>query len=281
MSLPQTNGTSEASAALAAAWLASGEPAWVVQVLGARGSVPRGNGTRMLVAAGAVAGTVGGGHLEFKAIELARQRLREAAFAPQNVAWDWPLALGPSLGQCCGGALTLRFEQLSAQVVQAWPAAAPLFKLHLFGAGHVGRAIVQVLAGVPCEVCWVDEREAEFPRQPLPAHIHPVCVDAVAAEVGAAQPGDFFLVLTHSHALDEQLTEAILRRADFGWFGLIGSASKRARFEHRLHARGLAPALTQRICCPIGLPGIAGKEPGVIAVAVAAQLLQQAALKTA
>lgn len=258
--------------ALAHDWLARGEAALLVEVARARGSVPRGDGTRMLVSLHAIAGTVGGGHLEFQAIERARQHLRATLGAA--CAFEWPVALGPTLGQCCGGALTLRFTPLGPQALADWPTLRPRFRLHLFGAGHVGRAIVQVLRQVPCDVWWIDEREAEFPPEPLPEHIHRVCVDAVEAEVAQAQPGDAFLVLTHSHALDERLTEAIVRRGDFGWFGLIGSASKRARFEHRLHARGLDAAQIARITCPIGLPGITGKEPGVIAVAVVAQLLQ-------
>ncbi|MFO1336760.1 MAG: xanthine dehydrogenase accessory protein XdhC [Burkholderiaceae bacterium] len=259
--------------AIAAAWLARGTPAMLVEVVEARGSVPREAGTRMLVSAGEVAGSIGGGHLEWQAIATARERLAAGERAPR----DWRVALGPTLGQCCGGALTLRWSPLSDAAVAAWPAPAPRFRLHLFGAGHVGRALVQVLAGVPCEVVWVDEREGEFPAGPLPALVQQVCVEPVQAEVDQGRPGDFYLVLTHSHALDLAIAEAVLRRADFGWLGLIGSATKRARFEHRLAERGIAPALLARMVCPVGLPGIAGKEPGVIAVAVAAQLLAAAA----
>ena len=269
-----TSASGEATPARARAWLASGQAALVVSVLGSRGSVPRGDGTRMLVSAHATAGTIGGGHLEFQAIERARRHLREAG--PGAAGFDWPVALGPSLGQCCGGALTLRFAPLDEQALAEWPQPPARLRLHLFGAGHVGRAIVHVLAQLPCEVWWIDEREEQLPAQDtLPAHIRRVCVDAVEAEVAQARPGDAFLVLTHSHALDERLTEAILRRGDFGWLGLIGSASKRARFTHRLRERGLAPGLIERITCPIGLPGLGGKEPGVIAVAVAAQLLSR------
>jgi xanthine dehydrogenase accessory factor len=256
--------------ALAQAWLAEGRPAMLVEVVRARGSVPREAGTRMLVRADAVAGTVGGGHLEWQAIARARERLA----AGERSVQDWPVALGPSLGQCCGGALTLRFTPLDEAALCAWPATVPRFRLHLFGAGHVGRALVQVLAGVPCQVVWVDEREAEFPAGALPAHVERVCAEPVEAEVAEGRPGDFYLVMTHSHALDLALAEAILQRGDFGWFGLIGSASKRARFEHRLLARGVDASLLARMACPIGLEGIAGKAPGVIAVSVAAQLLR-------
>lgn len=249
-------------------WQAAARPAVVVCVGATQGSVPREAGTRLLVAADEVRGTIGGGHLELQAIADAR-----ALLARGGAGFEQRLALGPSLGQCCGGALTLHFTPLAQDTPAAWPLEVPRFHLQLYGAGHVGRAIVQLLAGLPCRVQWVDERESEFPAGPLPPHIEKVCVEPVQAEVATAPPGAFFLVLTHSHALDLALAEAILARGDFGWFGLIGSKTKRARFEHRLLARGFAPALVQRMVCPIGLPGLAGKQPEVLAVSVAAQLL--------
>ena len=138
----------------------------------------------------------------------------------------------------------------------------------------MGRAIVHLLAQIPCRVQWIDERESEFPPGPLPTHIERLCVEPVEAEVALAAPRSHFLVLTHSHDLDLALAEAILKRDDFAWFGLIGSATKRARFRHRLAAKGLPDALLDRMTCPIGLPGITGKEPGVIAASVVAQILQ-------
>jgi xanthine dehydrogenase accessory factor len=252
-------------------WRAASRPAVVVEVLRARGSVPREAGTRMLVAADEVLGSIGGGHLELQAIADARGMLaRGDAPLMQHIA------LGPTLGQCCGGTLDLRFTLLSEDDPAAWPLPVPHFTLQLYGAGHVGRAIVRLLAGIHCRVQWIDERESEFPAEALPPHIERVCVEPVEAEVALAPPGAFFLVLTHSHDLDLALTQAILRRGDFGWFGLIGSKTKRARFEHRLRERGFADSLIERIVCPIGLPGITGKEPEVIAVAVVAQLLQAA-----
>lgn len=255
--------------ALAAAWLAAGTPAWVVRVLSARGSVPRAAGTRMLLSAAAVQGSIGGGHLEWQAIQQGRERLQQGLTA----AWDWPVALGPSLGQCCGGALTLRFEPLSAAVLADWDDRPPRFRLNLFGAGHVGRALVQVLAPLPCEVRWVDSREEAFPPGPRPPHIEAVWSDPPVAEVAAGRPGDAWLVMTHSHDLDLALVAAILERADAGWVGVIGSATKRARFEARLRERGLPDQRIQALVCPVGLPGLGGKEPGVIAVSVVAQLL--------
>ncbi len=259
--------------ATARAWLDAGRPAMLVQVLEARGSVPREAGTRMLVSADAVAGTIGGGHLELQATARARALLADHVTTPQ----DQPIALGPTLGQCCGGALTLRSAPLDAAALAAWPDEAPLFHLQLYGAGHVGRAIAQLLATLPCEVDWIDEREAEFPAEPGPPHIRRLCVEPVEAEVPLAPPGAFHLVLTHSHDLDLRITEAILQRGDFGYLGLIGSTTKRARFLARFRQRGVADAALGRLTCPIGVPGIPGKQPEQIAVAVVAQLLQQAA----
>lgn len=264
--------------ATAAQWLTSGRAARMVQVLRHRGSVPREAGTRMLVAADALAGSIGGGHLEWQAIARAREHLA----AGQLASVEHDIALGPSLGQCCGGALTLRDAPLDALALADWPEPAPLFTLQLYGAGHVGRAIVRLLADIDCRVQWIDEREDAFPPHaelPLPPHIQRVCVEPVDAEVHVAAAGAWALVLTHSHEQDLAIVQALLRRDDLGFIGLIGSATKRARFEHRLAERGFTPAQLQRICCPIGISGIGGiasKQPAVIAVAVVAQLLQQA-----
>ena len=266
--------------ATARAWLAGGRAAMVVQVLSARGSVPREAGTRMLVAADAVAGTIGGGHLELQAIARAQALLAAGERTPQDQA----IALGPSLGQCCGGSLVLRTGPLDATTLAAWPEAPPLFALQLYGAGHVGRAIARLLHALPCAVQWVDQRLSEFPPDTDPPHIQRLCVEAgepVQAEVASAAPGSFYLVLTHSHDLDLAITQAILQRGDFGYLGLIGSATKRARFEARLRQRGIDDTTLARLTCPIGVAGIPGKQPEQIAVAVVAQLLQAAAARSA
>jgi xanthine dehydrogenase accessory factor len=254
----------------ARAFLETGVPAMDVQVLSHRGSVPREAGTHMLVTRDAVLGTIGGGHLELTAIAQARQWLAAGDTTPH----DAEFALGPSLGQCCGGALTLRTQRLGDAALAAWPDRAPRFFLQLYGAGHVGRAIVALLAGIDCRVQWIDERDSEFPPRPLPPHIERLCVEPVEAEVAQAPSGAHYLVLTHSHDLDLRITEAILRRGDFAYLGLIGSRTKRSRFVHRFEARGVPAEALARLTCPIGVPGIAGKEPEVIAVAVVAQLLQ-------
>ena len=142
----------------------------------------------------------------------------------------------------------------------------------LFGAGHVGRALVQVLAALPCRVTWVDARESEFPIS-VPDNVTVVATDMPEAEVAAAPRGAYFLVMTHSHPLDQTLAEAILRRGDFAYFGLIGSISKRRQFERRMSQRGFSEASFKDMTCPIGVPGITGKEPSTIAVAVAAAIV--------
>ncbi|HEY0419292.1 MAG TPA: xanthine dehydrogenase accessory protein XdhC, partial [Acetobacteraceae bacterium] len=151
--------------------------------------------------------------------------------------------------------------------------APPAARLYLFGAGHVGAALVRALAPLPCRITWVDEREELFPS-PLPANVTAEVTDIPEAVVAEAPPGASFLVMTHSHALDQRLAEAILRRDGVGWFGLIGSKTKRLQFERRLRERGLPAARLADMVCPIGIEGIGGKEPAVIAIAVAAQLLQ-------
>ena len=256
-------------------WLDEGHAAVVVEVTQALGSAPREAGTRMLVSATEAIGTVGGGHLELKAIACAREMLRTGELAPHTEHFP----LGPALGQCCGGAVTLAYQALDAAALARWPQTQPLFHLQLYGAGHVGRAIATLLATLDVTVDWIDEREEEFPSTtklgtPWPERIRRTCVDAVEAEVRLAPPGAFYLVLTHNHDLDLRITEAILKRGDFAYLGLIGSKTKRQRFIHRFERRGIDADAIARMTCPIGVEGIVGKEPEVIAVAVVAQLLQ-------
>jgi xanthine dehydrogenase accessory factor len=254
-------------------WLAQGRRAVEVQILAHRGSVPREAGTRMVVAEDAVLGTVGGGHLEWRALAAARDRLRQPH--PPDAPTELDLPLGPALGQCCGGRILLRLQALSEASLADWPVLPPRFFLQLHGAGHVGRAIVKLLADIDCRVQWIDEREEEFPALTgaEPLHIERVCVDTPEAEVAQAPPGAFYLVMTHRHDLDERITEAVLRRGDSGYCGLIGSATKRAQFLRRFEARGLSGAVLARMTCPIGLPNVTGKDPSVLAIGVVAQLL--------
>jgi xanthine dehydrogenase accessory factor len=244
---------------------AADRPAVLVTVLHVAGSTPRDAGTKMVVSADALHGTVGGGHLELAAVEQARALLATAASggdAGGPVVREFQL--GPSLGQCCGGAAKLLFE----------PILPAPWQIAVFGAGHVGKALVRLLADLPCRVSWVDAREAEFPAA-VPAGVRRVLCDAPEEVVAELSPGADVVVLTHSHQLDFQIVEAALRRGDLGYVGLIGSATKRARFLARLESRGRPEDEQARLTCPIGIPGTGGKHPAEIAIAVAAQLLQR------
>ncbi len=267
------------------------EPAVLVRVEATQGSVPREAGTCMLVFAQAVAGTIGGGQLEFQAIAHARSRLATGAGVPgtssgaldggpQPQAADLQrYPLGPSLGQCCGGVVHLRYEPLAAGCGPDLAArlAQRLLPVALFGGGHVGRALVQVLATLPYAVTWIDSRDEVFPAQ-VPPTVRCEQSEPVQAAVAGLAPGARVLIMSFSHAEDLDIVAACLRRqrerGDLAFIGLIGSQTKWATFRHRLEARGFTPAELAGVTCPIGIPGIPGKEPEVIAVSVAAQLLQ-------
>lgn len=254
-------------------WLAERHRAVLVQQVDVRGSTPRESGARMLVDEHMCVGTIGGGHLELKAIEIAREMLRSG----EMHAHVQQFALGPSLGQCCGGSVALRWSALDQAAVDAWPAPAPLFHLQLHGAGHVGRAIATLLSTLDVQVDWIDERESEFPTRlgnlEWPAHIIKRSALSPEDEVRDAPPNACYLVLTHSHDLDLRICEAVLKRGDFGYLGLIGSKSKRERFLRRFEAKGISADAVSRMTCPIGIDGIEGKQPEVIAVSVVAQLM--------
>ena len=176
---------------------------------------------RLVVTADSVSGSIGDPALDASVIDAARALV--VGNEPARLAWF-------EGGNAESGAL-----------VFLDPLRDPDIHIVLFGAGHVGRALVALLAGIPCHVTWVDERESEFPAD-VPANVSVVVTDMPESEVAAAPAGAYFLVMTHSHPLDQALAEAILRRGDFAYFGLIGSKSKRRRFERRMAARGIGGA---------------------------------------
>ena len=321
----------------------------LVTVAHTTGSTPREAGATMVIGAGDAIGTIGGGHLEFEALRIARDAL--ASTAPLG-AWIVRFPLAARLGQCCGGVATLAFNVVHrgehgwldtalacqrthtsfALVSRIGSHAAPLlvsadnvagslgspaddsaaialarqrvttgavgatlvppatadgatlllhvvrpqnFTLLVFGNGHVGRALTQVFGTLDASVRWIDGREHDFPAR-VPGNVDIAITDDPVAELDGAPHGACVLIMTHSHALDFELTQAALRRDDWSYLGLIGSLSKRHQFEKRLAVRGVAPAALARIVCPIGAQpgiGIRSKEPGAIAVAVAAELL--------
>lgn len=288
------------------------EPCALVSVLATEGSAPRGAGTRMLVTAEGQQGTIGGGQLEFRAVEQARAILD----LPQG-AWriqDYPL--GPLLGQCCGGRVRLLIEHIDPAALEWLHDAEPgrmletvlhdgtisrvVFEretatrqsargdrpdvgarfvepvgerprpVYLFGAGHVGQAIARHMTGLPLQLAWFDTRPETaaidgvtvMPEEEI-AH----CIEEAPADAAIA-------ILTHDHPLDYHLTLAALSRDPAAFVGLIGSSTKIARFRSRLKADGIEEEALARLTTPIGVPGVVGKEPDVIAIAVLAQLLQ-------
>ena len=247
----------------------------IVSVTKVDGSTPREAGARMAVTTqGRILGTVGGGAFEFAALNEAVTGLSENRFE----AWyrDWPL--GPELGQCCGGRVRTLTEIFTsndrAELLQRVETDRNTKRtsVMLFGAGHVGRAIVLALAPLPFDVEWIDSRADAFPSL-IVQTARPVVSDAPAREMAKATMGTFVLIVTHSHALDLEITETALKNAKLAYIGLIGSETKRARFERRLTTLGVGDETLVRLHCPIGLPGISGKEPATIAASVAADLL--------
>jgi xanthine dehydrogenase accessory factor len=245
----------------------------LVTVARTSGSVPREVGAWMAVTAQGFTGTVGGGHLEFDAIARAR-----TALAGGDLDDEVRYPLGPGLGQCCGGVVWLRFERVAAgESLEARLPGGPLRPVALFGAGHVGVAIARIARDLPLALHWIDSREAQFPADPAEPHWHQETVDAPADAVPDLAPRSAVLIMSYSHAEDFNLVAACLKRqrerGDLPFIGLIGSRTKWASFRHRLEARGFTAAELDQVVCPIGVPGVVGKQPAVIAVAVLAQIL--------
>lgn len=311
----------------------TGQTAVLVTVCSVSGSAPRASGTKMVVTEAEARGTIGGGRLEFQALDQARKLLANPDV--HTVIQDYPL--GPLLGQCCGGHVRLLLETVVPEqaawipqalsyakarqpfTLESWfleagtvkvvrlrtsytgPALGFLSKdgrvlqgprpaaqdcgglweaiepsgadLLVFGAGHVGHALMHILCTLPFEVSWIDGR-ADRLETHYAGQIDTRCLDDPVSAVGDVPPDSYFLVMTHDHDLDYRLVRAILMRGDFVYCGLIGSRTKRARFENRLRKDGIEDGDLARLTCPIGAGGPWGKQPEVIAVAVAAELLR-------
>ncbi|MCJ2183473.1 xanthine dehydrogenase accessory protein XdhC [Novosphingobium sp. 1949] len=287
-------------------------PCALVSVLATEGSAPRGAGTRMLVRREDQEGTIGGGSLEYRAVEQAR-----AILAMPAGSWrvqDYPL--GPLLGQCCGGRVRLLIEHLDPTGLDWLHDAEPgrmletrfgettlarrIFDretatrqsargdkpeagtrviepvgerprpVYLFGAGHVGQAIARHATGLPLQLAWFDTR----PEMAAIDGVTVVALEDIATCIEQAPADAAIVILTHDHPLDYHLTLAALSRDPVAFVGLIGSSTKLARFNARLRADGVGEAARARLTAPIGVPGVKGKEPDVIAISVLAQLLQ-------
>lgn len=237
---------------------AEGIPHVLVTIVAAQGSTPRAAGTKMVVSAEGQADSIGGGTLERLAVETARRLLAEGAAEPLLEKQ----ILGIEQDQCCGGATTLLFE----------PLLVPTLRLALFGAGHVGRALVRLLDGTDIHVLWFDERP-ELLNEPLPGRARLRIVADPVAEAARLPAGTHVRVMTHSHARDFEIVDALLGRNDLASIGVIGSKSKWANFRSRLRKMGVPDDVLGSVRCPIGLAGVGGKRPAEIAISVAAELL--------
>jgi xanthine dehydrogenase accessory factor len=289
----------------------------LVTLAQAQGSSPREVGARMVVAPnGAFSGTIGGGALEWGALAEA-QVLLARQDGPMVARLD--RALGPDLGQCCGGRVLLTIERFgaadketvaelahaerigplatmgtigsdgrlvrritdphsgSAYDIQPNGAVIERFgeeptAFYLFGAGHVGRALVAALAPLPFAVAWIDSRPGAIPET-FPANVTAIRAGDAIELLARAPDGAFVAVMTHSHALDLDLVIAALQANRFPYVGLIGSATKRARFTSAMHKMGMPADRVDKLVCPIGLTAIKDKAPPAIAASIAAQVL--------
>ena len=296
----------------------------MVSIVEARGSAPREAGARMVVLEdGSFTGTIGGGALEWQAIARAQAAVAKtgAGGAPPPVDLA-RMALGPDLGQCCGGSVRVLLEVFTPGRRAEVQALADAEKTGFFategriaercversilnrdlpdgegsllaadgrllerfgtrkqvvalvGAGHVGRSLIVALAPLDFHVVWIDPREDAFPSI-VPGEVRVVVTAAPAAALDAVPDGAFVLVMSHSHALDFDVVLAALRARRFGHVGLIGSATKKARFRSRLRQAGLGDDDIERLVCPIGIAGIASKQPAAIAASAVADLLRR------
>ncbi len=231
----------------------------------------------MAVFANTTIATVGGGRLEWDAIQHARTLMVQSV--PRGYTESKLFRLGPHLGQCCGGEVQLCFEPVTALDIPDLQVrlTAPSTPVALFGGGHVGSALVQVMSRLPLQVRWVDSRDSIFPAE-VPQNTECEHSEPVQAAVPHLLSGSLVVIMSFSHAEDLEVVVACLqrqrKRADLPFVGLIGSKTKWASFQSRLQMRGFTAQELEHITCPIGIAGIADKRPAAIAVAIAAQLLQ-------
>lgn len=230
----------------------------LITVLGTAGSVPRASGTKMVVTAENIFDTIGGGHLEFKAIEKARSLLIQN----QSEQVIEQYKLGANLGQCCGGMAVIMFEVMISQHLQ----------LDVYGAGHVAQALMNIIAQLPIKARWIDSRADVFPEH-IPQNVLKVIDEEPTKQAQVATANTASLILTHNHQLDFELVETILNKSDSLWLGVIGSETKAKRFKNRLVHRDFSSQQIEKMICPVGLENISGKRPMEVAVSISGQLM--------
>jgi len=243
----------------------------LVEVTDVKGSAPRNAGAWMLVARDMIFRTIGGGQLEYMAIDHARKILAGGKDTPMDVP------LGPEIGQCCGGRVGLSFKRVNRGLtdelvgkVDAEIATRP--HVYIFGAGHVGNALAHALSLTPVRVVLVDTREAELMACDVPGV--ETCLSAMPEQVvRSAPPGSAFIILTHDHALDFLIAAEALQRRDAVYVGMIGSKTKKATFKNWLKREVAHEDLFENLVCPVGGAVVKDKRPEVIAALAAAEVL--------
>jgi xanthine dehydrogenase accessory factor len=249
-----------------------GEKVARISVLEAEGSTPRDNDALMMVSESRMIGTIGGGRLEFDAVTSARNVLKNNENHKRQV-----ITLGPEIGQCCGGRMTVAIERI-LDIAAAKAADAEVENerarcpVYVFGAGHVGVALARALAPLPLSVKLIDTRPDIFEGVAIEG-VQCIQTERPLELVDQAPAGSSFVVLTHSHALDSRIAAEVLELGDFTYLGIIGSKTKRRVFEKAFRAIGIPQERITRIVCPIGGDQTKDKRPAVIAALVAAELL--------
>ncbi|MGB1262132.1 MAG: xanthine dehydrogenase accessory protein XdhC [Cognaticolwellia sp.] len=235
----------------------------LVTLVGVSGSTPRNSGSKMVISHDDIFDSIGGGHLEYKALKFGQKMLAQGKYAQQLEHFQ----LGSQLGQCCGGNATVLFECFAATGVN----------IMVFGAGHVAKALVPILAQLPCKITWVDSRAEQFPASSKSSdsckNVEKVVSEAPEHEVSRMPENSYFIVMTHNHQMDFEISHAILQRADFHYLGLIASNTKWRCFQQRFKHREIDTKQVARMHCPIGLTQVPGKLPMEIAVSVSAEII--------
>lgn len=234
----------------------------IVTILSVQGSAPRDAETKMVVSANTVYDTIGGGNLEYQAIHTARNLLEKGK--PAIIRKH--ITLGKDLTQCCGGQVELLFECILARN----------FNVVVFGAGHVGRALIKILSELSCKVQWIDSRDdvlKTVASRNQGSNVELLSMDNPDMTIENCPHNAYYFVMTHSHELDMQIVEAILSRGDSRFCGLIGSKSKAAKFKNRLARKQFTEMEIEKLVSPVGLPQIKGKKPMEVAVSAVGQLI--------
>ncbi|MGJ8681713.1 xanthine dehydrogenase accessory protein XdhC [Paraglaciecola sp.] len=229
----------------------------IATVIGAQGSTPRDTSSKMVIDSENSYDTIGGGQLEYLIIQEARKLMLKN----QTCQVFRPLPLAAEAAQCCGGFVTVLLECFAASQRQ----------IVLFGAGHVSQALIQILAGLPCQITLVDNRSEQIPTD-LPTNCQSICLESPEKIIPALADDSWIVVFTHDHQLDYALVKSMLDKPRFSYVGLIGSDTKAKRFKKRLASDKISQTSIESLHCPIGLPELKGKLPMEVALSIAGQL---------